>query len=108
MKDWQFYVAILLLVVLLLPIYEGLTEKEIEKNNKEINRIADKRYNLPPYEITKMTLEQIHKMTPKEINDLSESHFRALLKRIANLNDKLTPAQISELSKSKLKIMSKI
>ena len=50
MKDWPVYLAILILFLLLLPMYEGLVAgldtKQIEKNDNEIKRIASKRYNL--------------------------------------------------------------
>jgi len=169
MKHWQFYLAILLLVVLLFPMHEGMESKlesikypfeltpeqkqikhnidtiievhdELQKTNsqlsgyttstqerkKEILVLEDEiirtmspiqMKKIPPmqekhytemYKITNLTLDQIHNMTPKEIEALNEPHFSALLRRIAKLNDKLTPAQISGLSQSRIKFMSQI
>jgi hypothetical protein len=138
MKDWQFFLAIALLLLLLLPMYEsayeGATlsypfqlspeqtkimgraplkpedEDEIIQlmTSTQLKQIPEiKRDNYEKlYKITTATRDVIHKLTAKEINNLSTSQFEALLRRLTKLNVGLRPEQLNGMSQPGLNMLS--
>jgi hypothetical protein len=134
MKDWQFFLAIVLLIFLLLPVYEGITDsypfdlspeqtKILERvpmkpededdiirmmTLSQLNQIPEaKKDNYKKlYKITNSTPDAIHNLTSKEINNLTKSQFEALLRRLTKLNVGLRPEQLNGMTRQGLNMLS--
>ena len=134
MKGWQFFLAIALLLLLLFPMYEGVTDSypfqlsseqtkimgrapfKPEDEDEIIQLITQSQMNQIPeikkdnflklYKITTATPEVIHKLTTKEINDLTRPQFEALLRRLTKLNVGLRPEQLNGMSQPGLYMLS--
>ena len=88
MKHWQFYLAILLLVVLLLPRYEGMSSYPFELSPAQ-KKIQQKLKESPTEkEILEIEDEIISMMSPiqmKKVPEIRKENYRALYK-ISNLS----------------------